>query len=171
MYCPLYDGISQEDEVMATRISNAYMLTKIMTATQQEVIVYLYEGAIGHIHRALKSIEDEHQEEASIAIEKTVSTLIELSGSLNYNSVDQCKLAVQLDGIYNYLIKSLTQAGARGDIEALESCEGILVILHDAWRQAVNLERSSEDMLELQPQVEDIGLMRNRWQRPVHPGS
>ena len=98
-------------------------------------------------------LADGCQQEALLSIDKAVSILIELSGSLNYDSVAQHRLAVQLDGICNYLIGALTQAGASGDLNALESCEGILVILHDAWSQAVSLERGSKVMMREQAQV------------------
>ena len=79
--------------------------------------------------------------------------MIELSGSLNYDSVAQHRLAVRFGGIYNYLIGALAQAGASGDLSALESCEGILVILHDAWIQAISLERGSNIMMRESTQV------------------
>ena len=109
---------------MSSQLPNSHMLTEIMTATQQEVTAYLCEGAIGHIHRALKLLADGCQKEALLSIDKAVSILIELSGSLNYDSVAQHRLAVQLDGIYNYLIGALTQAGASGDLNALDESGG-----------------------------------------------
>ena len=42
---------------MATQLSKAYLLTKVLTATKQEVVVYLYEGAISYLHRAGQALK------------------------------------------------------------------------------------------------------------------
>lgn len=124
---------------MATQqLKNAYMLTKVLTANKHEVVVYLYEGAIGFIHRACEAVEAGNREACGQAVDRAMNIVIELSGNLNYNA--SSSLALRLDGIYNYLIESLSLANARQDVDALRSCEGILVILHDAWTQAVSLE-------------------------------
>ncbi len=126
---------------MATPLSRAYLLTKVLTASKVEVIVYLFEGAIGYLHRAQEALREGRRGDAAEAIDRAVHIVIELSGSLNYQSGGP--LALRLDGIYNYLIQSLTIASSRGDGEALEACAGILVILHDAWRQAAEADGGS----------------------------
>jgi len=124
---------------MGSRLSKAYLLTQVLTANKQEVIVYLYESAIGHLHRALEALEADRRPAAAKSIERVITIVIELSGSLNYR--EGGRLALRLDAIYNYLIETLTTANAAADHEALEACEGILVILHDAWRQATEMEQ------------------------------
>lgn len=119
---------------MGTRLSKAYMMTKVMTASNNEVIVYLYEGAIGYLHRARLALREERRADASTAIGRALGILIELSGGLNYTTGGH--LAVQLEGLYNYLIKTLTLVNSHADLDALESCESLLTILYDAWRQA-----------------------------------
>jgi flagellar protein FliS len=118
---------------MGTRLSRAYLLTKVLTATSQEVVVYLYEGAIGYLHRAKQALEANDRAAAGIAIERALGIIIELSGTLNFEQGGA--LAVRLNNIYNFLIESLTLAGGRGSAETIESCESILTILHDAWQQ------------------------------------
>lgn len=119
---------------MGTPLSKAYLLTKVLTASKAEVIVYLYEGAIGYLHRAVEALRDGRRGEAGQAVDRAIHIIIELSGSLNYNIGGQ--MALRLDSIYNHLIETLTLAMSRADSEGIESCEGILVILHGAWQQA-----------------------------------
>lgn len=119
---------------MGTRLSKAYMLTKVLTASKQEVVVYLYEGAISYLHRAQMALQNGQRGAFCQAIERVVSILIELSGSLNYTSGGH--LALKLDAVYSYLIETLSLASSRADGEALNSCEGILTILYGAWQQA-----------------------------------
>lgn len=123
---------------MGTRLAKAYLLTKVLTANDQEVIVYLYEGAISYLHRAVVFMSDNHRAAAGAALERCISILVELSGSLNYSA--NSHLALKLDAIYTYLIQTLTLAGGRGDVGALETCEGIMGILYDAWQQAAAMD-------------------------------
>lgn len=123
---------------MASRLSKAYLLTKVLTATRQEVVVYLYEGAIGYLHRAEQAMQAGDIATAGKAVERTIGILIELSGNLNFN--EGGPLALRLNGIYNYLIETLSLATRQPDNSAIEACSSILVILHDAWQQACATE-------------------------------
>lgn len=126
---------------MGTRLSKAYLLTKVLTASNQEVIVYLYEGAISYLHRAINALRENQRAAADTAIKRCISILVELSGNLNY-SVNS-HLALKLDAIYTYLIQTLSLAGDRGDTHDLASCEGILATLYDAWQQATTLDKKA----------------------------
>jgi flagellar protein FliS len=137
---------------MARRLSKAYLLTKVLTASKQEVVAYLYEGAIGYLHRAAEALKNPRPARACEMIDRAISIVIELSGNLNYSAGDP-QLALRLDTIYNYLIETLTLAKVREDLEALEACEGILVVLHDAWRQAVQLTRSDANQIDARLQI------------------
>jgi flagellar protein FliS len=137
---------------VSRKLSKAYLLTKVLTASRQEVVVYLYEGAIGYLHRAGEAWKEKQGTRGAELVDRAISIVIELSGNLNYASGDP-RLALRLDSIYNYLIETLTLVKARGDMEALEACEGILVVLHDAWRQAVQLARGGIDQLDARLRV------------------
>jgi flagellar protein FliS len=139
--------------VMLNNLSKAYMLTKILTATRNEVIVYLYEGAIGNLRRAVELIEEEQPGQAGTQIERAISIVVELSGNLNYSLNDTAQISLKLDGIYNYLIETLNLAAARNDVDSLRSCEGVLSILHDAWVQAGAMQAKAGERLEPIPQL------------------
>lgn len=119
---------------MARQLNKAYMLTKVLTASKQEVVAYLYEGAVSYLHRAGEALKAGDVATAGQLVERTISIVIELSGNLNFSYGGS--LALRLNGIYNYLIKTLSLAVKKHDESSLEACEGILVILHDAWQQA-----------------------------------
>lgn len=130
---------------MARRLAKAYLLTKVLTASKQEIVAYLYEGAIGYLHRGCEAWNLNQKDRAFQLVDQTVCIIVELSGNLNY-AAGNPRLASRLDSIYNYMIETLTLAKLHGDVEAMEACEGILVVLHDAWKQAVQLNRSSEEL-------------------------
>lgn len=128
---------------MAPIYSRAYMLTKVLTANSRELILYLYEGAEGYLDRAIEARKLENDEEAAEMTDRTVSILIELSCSLDYNQ--NGTLALRLDSIYNFMIEALTKSQGVEGTESLETCRSLISILSDAWRQAVAAEDSQTE--------------------------
>lgn len=128
---------------MAPIYSRAYMLTKVLTANSRELILYLYEGAEGYLDRAIEARKIENDQEAAEMTDRTVSIIIELSCSLDYNQ--NGTLALRLDSIYNYMIEVLTKSQGIEGTESLETCRSLISILSDAWRQAVAAEESQAD--------------------------
>lgn len=128
---------------MATRFSRAYLLTKVLTANNREVILYLYEGALSYLSRALEAREADEAAESAESIDRTIAILIELSSSLDYNH--DGTLALRLDSIYNYMIEVLTQSNSTQDVAPIATCESILTILCDAWRQAIETEKTDPE--------------------------
>lgn len=124
---------------MTTRFSRAHLLTQVLTSQQHEVILYLYDGALKHLDRALEAMERRDQRTASESVQRAVSIIIELSGGLDYHR--DGALALRLDSIYNYLIEALSMAARTLDLEALETCRSVLTILTEAWGQAVETDR------------------------------
>ena len=122
--------------------SQAYLLTKVLTATEREVIVYLYEGAISYLRRAIKARKAGNEALCGDSVDRVVSILIELSNCLDYDQ--NGSLALRLDSIYNYLIQALTMSNKEQDLEPLQTAEGIMNILADAWRQAI----AADDQVE-----------------------
>lgn len=122
----------------------AYLLTKVLTASKREVVLYLYEGAIEYLMRAVEARKEDEVAEAGEAIDRVIAILIELSCSLDYNQ--NGSLAIRLDGIYNYMIEALTLSNKDNELEPLETCHSMLKILCDAWQQAINSEKPVDEL-------------------------
>ena len=122
--------------------SNAYMVTKVLTVSNREVILYLYEGAAGFLQRAVEARKRGDETECCESLDRVSSIMIELSSCLDYNR--NGSLAIRLDSIYNYMIESLGMSNRQHDLEAIETCLSILAILSDAWRQAIASESGVE---------------------------
>lgn len=136
---------------MARIYSQAYQLTKVLTASNREVVLYLYEGALSLLGRAADDRRKGNTAATGEAVDRVIAILIELSSCLDYNRNGE--LAIRLDSIYNYMIDALTMSNASNDLETLEICEGILNILGDAWRQALTMERTSEPEMPVQLRI------------------
>jgi flagellar protein FliS len=121
---------------MGTPLAKAYLLTKVLSAANHQVVVYLYEALLAHLHRAQQALAEGQDGAAARSIDRATSILIELSGGLNYTTGGH--LALKLDAIYSHLIESLTLAAIQADAEVLRNCEGIILVLHGAWVQAAS---------------------------------
>ena len=135
---------------MSTVYSRAYLLTKVLTANNKEVILYLYEGLLGYLQRAQEARQACDEAECGAALEQSLSILIELSSCLDYNHDGQ--MAIRLDSIYNYLIHAITLSNKNQDMEPIETSHSVITILYDAWRQAIESE-SQATMYEAEPQL------------------
>lgn len=129
---------------MSKTYPNAYLLTKVLTASKREVVLYLYEGAIEYLMRAIEARKKGEVAEAGEAIDRVIAILIELSCSLDYNQ--NGALAIRLDGIYNYMIEALTLSNKANELEPLETSHSMLKILGDAWQQAINSQKPIDEL-------------------------
>lgn len=124
---------------MSTRFSRAHLLTQVLATQQHEVILHLYDGALNHLDRAMEALQQRDPRKASESLQRASSIMIELSCGLDYHR--DGALALRLDSIYNYLIEALTMATRSLDLDALETCRSVLLILREAWGQAVESDR------------------------------
>ena len=51
------------------------------------------------------------------------------------------EIAQNLDGLYNFMNRQLSQANIDGDIEKLKVVEGLLVELRETWVEAISIAR------------------------------
>ncbi len=126
---------------MATIYERANMLSRVLRADDQEVILYLYEGALDFLDRAEEARRAGDTEAGRDCVERAVSILIELSACLDYDR--HGALALKLDQIYRYMIGALSGSPSGPDAQSIETSRGLLTILAEAWRQAVQRARES----------------------------
>lgn len=126
---------------MSTRFSRAYLLTQVLTANHREVLICLYDGALDCVSRAARELERGDRAACARSLERATTIVVELSCCLDFNR--DGALAARLDSIYNYLIEALAIGSRTLDPAALETCQSVLTILGDAWRQALESERRS----------------------------
>ena len=108
----------------------------VMSATQQQLVGMLFDGALSALIRARLFMQDGNLEGKGSSISKAIN-IIEggLKQGLSENSGDE--LADNLLGLYNYMTRRLLQANLHNDVEAVEEVEGLLRNIADAWKEVV----------------------------------
>ncbi len=108
-----------------------YSTNQITTASQANLIVLMYEGAIRHTRQALESIEGKDAAGMAGSIQRARDILNELSIALD---VQQGKDAARrLESIYQFAMSQLTLANIKAEGAPLEAVIRVLTPLLDAW--------------------------------------
>ncbi|GME30696.1 MULTISPECIES: flagellar export chaperone FliS [unclassified Pantoea] len=108
----------------------------VMSASQQQLVVMLFDGALSALIRARLFMQDGNIEGKGNSISKAIN-IIEagLKEGLAENRGDE--LADNLLDLYNYMTRRLLQANLHNDVAAVEEVEGLLRSIADAWKEVV----------------------------------
>jgi flagellar protein FliS len=108
----------------------------VMSASQQQLVVMLFDGALSALIRARLFMQDGNIEGKGNSISKAIN-IIEagLKEGLTENRGDE--LADNLLDLYNYMTRRLLHANLNSDVAAVEEVEGLLRNIADAWKEVV----------------------------------
>ena len=108
----------------------------VMSASQQQLVVMLFDGALSALIRARLFMQDGNIEGKGSSISKAIN-IIEagLKEGLTENRGDE--LADNLLDLYNYMTRRLLHANLNNDVTAVEEVEGLLRNIADAWKEVV----------------------------------
>ena len=108
----------------------------VMSATQQQLVGMLFDGALSALIRARLFMQDGNIEGKGSSISKAIN-IIEagLKEGLAENRGDE--LADNLLDLYNYMTRRLLHANLHNDVAAVEEVEGLLRNIADAWKEVV----------------------------------
>lgn len=107
---------------------DAYLESRVLSATPLELVHLLYQGAIGAVQDA-----DGRIAERSRAISKACAIFAELSAALNREAGGE--LAGGLAGLYDYMQRKLLVANLQQSDPPLGEVLSLLATLHEAWAE------------------------------------
>lgn len=122
--------------------NNPYSKVKenaIFTATPEELTLMLYEGALKFANQAVIFIEKKDFYNANLKIQKVKDILRELKFTLDM----KYEISSQLEQIYDYLLRRITQANIKKDVDIMEEVIKFLRQLRDTWKEAIKIVKSS----------------------------
>lgn len=112
---------------------NAYLRSKVMTATPAELTLMLYEGAIKFVNKAIMSIEKDDVMGAHNNLMKTQRIIEELRASLDH----KYPVAKEFDTVYEYILRRLVEANIKKDKDILEEVLENLRTMRDTWKEVM----------------------------------
>lgn len=123
---------------MSNPYSN-YQKTQVTTASQEKILLMLYEGAIRFVKHADKAMEEKKIAEKGKYISKATAILSELMATLDFKIGGQ--LASDLENLYVFMIDKLIDGNINNDRESLAVVEKLLKTLYTAWKDVIENPR------------------------------
>ncbi|WP_305046392.1 flagellar export chaperone FliS [Geoalkalibacter sp.] len=118
---------------------NHYRSTQVQTASPEQILVMLYDGAIRFLNLASTAMESGDYAVKIKNIDKTLAIIAELSATLNHEVGGE--IAANLAALYDFMMREIPRANVKNDPKVLVPVLNILNELRDAWVQAAEIVR------------------------------
>ena len=119
---------------------NAYRVNAVSTASAENLVVMLYDGAIRFLGMAIRAFEKDDPLDFNLAVHtniaKTQAIIRELSRSLDVEKAGE--LGHSLISLYDYFDTRLQEANIHKDKAILEEIIERISELRDAWSESFN---------------------------------
>lgn len=112
-----------------------YKNTQIETASQERLVLMLYEGAIRFTNLAKNGLEDNNYEDVNNYLVRTQDIINELMNTLNMEAGGE--IAQNLYSLYDYMNRRLIEANIKKAKEPMDEVLGFLQELRDTWAEAM----------------------------------
>lgn len=114
---------------------NAYRKTSVTTATKEQVLIMLYEGAINHLKRASEACQKNDLSAKGVAVGKAHDIINELSNTLNFEVGGD--IARNLENLYMFMIEQIIQGNIQNDHTKFDHCRKLMENLLEGWKGAI----------------------------------
>ncbi|MEQ1722182.1 MAG: flagellar export chaperone FliS [Pseudobdellovibrio sp.] len=122
---------------------NKYKQTSVLSASREQILLMLYEGAIKFTKLAIQATEQKKIAERGHNIMRAYDIILELNATLDHKVGGE--LAMQLEQLYMFMMDQYTKANLKGDAEPLKANLKILENLYDGWKQAVDKIKKEQE--------------------------
>ncbi|MCD6525374.1 MAG: flagellar export chaperone FliS [Desulfuromonas sp.] len=116
-----------------------YQQNQILTASPEQILIMLYDGAIRFTRQAMMGIESGNSVMKVEGISRAMAIITEFANTLDHEIGGE--IAANLDGLYHFMIRELIQANLNSDMDKLKVVEGLLVELRQTWGEAIVIAR------------------------------
>jgi flagellar secretion chaperone FliS len=110
--------------------SNAYRESSILTASPEQLVVMLYDGAMRFLRQADAAVGQEGWMQAGERLQRAEAIIDELMATLN---LDAGEVAVRLQAIYVFCRRSLIEARVERSTVKIGHVQRLLSDLREAW--------------------------------------
>ncbi len=123
-----------------------YVENEILSLDKDELISFIYRGILNYIYKLENYMETENAKEKVLLVNKIIDIISYLRSILDFEKGGI--ISKNLDNLYIFSIKELTEANISNDIEKIKSVENIFKELLDTWNQMIkkNKARQSSSM-------------------------
>jgi flagellar protein FliS len=139
--------------------SQAYLRTKVMTASPAELRLMLLDGAIRFSEQAKRGYETKDFELSFEGTTKAQAILLELLNALRPDQAPE--LCERLNALYTFLYRTLVEASMSRDAAKVDEVIGLLRFERETWSMCIDElareNRSAAGMQELPTAMRSSG--------------
>lgn len=119
-----------------------YRKTQATTASREEVLLMLYEGALRFLDEAIESFHAGDTGHGGQRVGKVLAIVAELQSALDYRPApDLCRT---LDSLYMFMTQRLLEGNQQRNVKHLEEVRELLGRLHETWKEAAEQIRRDQ---------------------------
>lgn len=122
-----------------------YQSTRTQTASREDLLIMLYEGAIRFLERSISAKQEGRLGEHKTMLGKGRAIIEEFQNTLDMEVGGD--LAYQLFELYAFMLDNLTQANLRNAVEPIQEVLEMLKTLLEGWRGAVSQVKSGANAM------------------------
>ena len=112
-----------------------YRQTAVTTASKEQVLIMLYEGAIKYLKKASESCQKNDLAGKGVAVGKAHDIINELSNTLDFAIGGD--VAKNLERIYSFAIDQIVQGNLNNEAARFDQARKLLETLLEGWKGAV----------------------------------
>lgn len=116
--------------------ASAYKTTQIETASQGQILLMLYDGAIQRMNQAREALEEENYQVSHSKLVEAQDIITELMATLDMEVGGE--LAENLYNLYDYILHNLVQANVKKSPELVDEVIPVIEELYGAWEEIIN---------------------------------
>jgi len=116
----------------------------VMSASQQQLVVMLFDGALSALVRARLFMQENNLEGKGLSLSKAIN-IIENGLKVGLDEESDDELTQNLIALYAYMVRRLLQANLRNDVSAIEEVEILLREIADAWKDVATSTNLIQD--------------------------
>lgn len=130
---------------MAYNAARAYGNNRVNTASQAELTLMLYEGAVKFCNIAIVALEKNDYETTNTNIQKCRNIIVELTTTLNH----KYPVAEDFKRMYDYIFALLVEANMKKDLELLNRALDELRSMRDIWKEIMSKTKGPQVVLDM----------------------
>lgn len=119
-----------------------YRKNQIETATPEQILILLYDGAIQYLNKAKIAIEQKNGEDCNKNIYGCQKIILEFMNTLDMENGGE--VAVNLHNLYQYFYNTLLTANIGRDIKKIDEILKHLKNLRETWSQAISIANAEK---------------------------
>ena len=113
----------------------AYAQSSVLTASREQLVVMLYDGAIRFLRQSAESMRAGDREQSRNRMRRAEAIIDELNGSL---ALSNGEVPARLRSIYLICKRLLIHANVAQEPDAIDAVVALLADLREAWDQIAN---------------------------------